>query len=198
MSSAAAIFDTLYFIARSDVDLGLSEFELQTLDYLACLISTYDGQPVESWEFGFSVTELGSPFSEQLVRAARTCEQAGWIERIDRVYRIRDHGQAELAFQQRLSPNVRRARYLEASSSASLSMTLPSISDALSHEPGLKRAVTFLRRKRLMDETSLNMIESQFADLRAAVGAGSNRESLMVPTVVWLTYLAKTSGGRLP
>ncbi|MGQ2911248.1 hypothetical protein [Aeromicrobium sp.] len=156
-------------------------------------MSLYDGGDASNWGFGFSVTELGSPFSVHLHDAVTACERAGWIARHDRVYRITEKGTIECAFQRSLAPNLDRSRYLAASVSASLVMTLPSIGDALNNEPGLRRAMAFLRQQQLLDETSLGLVNDQFEDLRSAVGGGESRGDLMVPTAVWLTFLAETA-----
>ncbi|WP_322937855.1 hypothetical protein [Nocardioides bizhenqiangii] len=184
------MFDTLFLVSSADPNTGLSVAELQTLDYLGCLMSVYDGEDASAWEFGFSVTDLGAPFSTTLNEAAQQCQRVGWIVRSEKIFQASAAGREEVAFQSRLAPNMRRVRYLSASIAASMSMTLPSISDALNREPGLRRAIAFMRRKRLLDDTSLGLVIEQFDGLREAVGDGSSRSNLMVPTVVWLSYLA--------
>jgi hypothetical protein len=191
--SVMAVYDALYLVDSADEATGLSAIEVQVLDYLACLISVYDGRSADGWGIGFSVTDLGSPFSLELDEAVQRCERLGWIARSEKVFRLTGAGTSELSFQRTLLPNVPRTRYLEASVSASLAMTVPSIADALHQEPGLRRAIAFLRRKRLLDDTSLSLVSDQFEDLRAAVGEGATRDSLMVPTAVWLTFLAQTA-----
>lgn len=198
MKQSLATFDALALVhavgASSD---GLTQGEIQSLEYLACLMAIYDGQEVEWWAFTFSVTESGAPFTRELNAAIRALTSARWLTHEDRVYRLSAAGRGEFDFQATLAPNQRRLRYLRAAASAALSLPLPSISDALSHEPGLRRALAFLRRKQLLDETSLSLIGEQFAALTEGLGqAPQEREDLMVPTIVWLTYLSQSTGAE--
>lgn len=188
--SSAAVFDVLFLVQSAGDSDGLTPSELNTLDYLACLMSVYDENTPGSWEHGYSVTDLGSPHSAAIQEAVDSCVRAGWIDRGPRVLAITEAGQSELDFQKLLPTTAWRLRYLGAAVSASVTMTLPSIVDALNHEPGLRRAMRFVRRQRLLDDASLDLLEAQFDDLRAAVGSSSARPTLVVPTAVWLSFLA--------
>lgn len=188
--SSSAVFDVLFLVQATWDSGGLTPSELHTLDYLACLISVYDGRAPLDWEHGYSVTDLGSPHSAVVQEAGDRCVRAGWIDRGQRVLTITELGQSELKFQKLLPPTEWRLRYLGAAVSASVTMTLPSIVDALNHEPGLRRAMRFLRRQRLLDEASVDLLEAQFDDLRAAIGVDFARPTLVVPTAVWLSFLA--------
>jgi hypothetical protein len=157
-------------------------------------MSIYDGRTADWWGFTFSVTESGAPFTRELSAAVTALTAARWLVREERVMRLTDAGRSEFAFQETLAPNRRRLRYLRAASSAALSFPLPTISDALSHEPGLRRALSFLRRKQLLDETSLALVAEQFSALTDGLGQRpEDRGDLMIPAVVWLTYLSQTS-----
>lgn len=197
MISAQASFDALQIVGSiGESSDGVTLSELQTLDYLACLLSIYGGASPTSWGFGFSVTDSGAPFASTLADAADALSGAGWLTRSGRVYRLSSAGRTELGFQRRLGPNGWRIRYLQASASATLSMPLPAVADAVGHEPGLRRALQFMRRRRLLDDTSLELVEAQFEALTAGLGERPDeRKDLTLPAVVWLTYLARTGGG---
>jgi hypothetical protein len=194
VSVALASFDALTLTGSlSDVTDGLTQGELHSLDYLACLMAIYDGHDPGWWGLSFSVTETGAPFSRELSKAVDELVFARWLLRFDRVYRLSDEGRTELEFERSLAPNERRLRYLSAASSAALSMPLPTIADALAHEPGLRRALTYLRRQKLLDDISLDLVDQQFTALTEGLGQPpAEREDLMVPAVVWLTYLSRT------
>jgi hypothetical protein len=194
--SAQAGFDVLQIVGSvGESSDGVTLSELQTLDYLACLLSIYGGVSPTAWGFGFSVTDSGAPFASTLADAVEALSGAGWLLRNGRVCRLGSAGRAELGFQRRLAPNKWRIRYLQASVSATLSMPMPALADALGHEPGLRRALQFMRRKRLLDDTSLELVEAQFEALTAGLGEPPDeREDLTLPTVVWLTYLARSHG----
>lgn len=188
--SSAAVFDVLYLVQAAGHSDGLTPSELNTLDYLACLMSVYDGRTPAGWEYGYSVTDLGSPHSSAIQDAVDRCVRAAWIDRGPRVLTMSEAGRRELEFQRMLPPTTWRVRYLDAAVSASVTMTLPSIVDALNYEPGLRRAMRFVRRQRLLDDASVDLLEAQFDDLRAAIGGDAPRPTLVVPTAVWLSFLA--------
>ncbi|HTC58790.1 MAG TPA: hypothetical protein VK691_01590 [Solirubrobacteraceae bacterium] len=196
MISPQASFDTLQLLDTVGASTnGVTLGELQVLDYLGCLLSVYDGARARDWGFRFSVTETGAPFAKDIAEAVGWLGRTGWIEQDDRVFRLTQGGCVELEFQRSLAPNDRRLRYLDASASATLSMPLPSLSNALSKEPGLNRALGFMRHKMLLDETSLELVSDQFEALSEALKRPrDDDEDLTVPTVVWLAYLADEYG----
>jgi hypothetical protein len=84
-------------------------------------------------------------------------------------------------------------RYLDAASATALAIPLPAVADALSFEPGLRRALRFVKVRALLDEAGIALLEEQFAAVHAALAdRGAAQEDLMVPAVVWLTYLSQT------
>jgi len=194
--SPQATFDALELTgAVGDIGGGVTLSELQVLDYLACLLSVYAGADPQIWGFGFSVTDTGAPFARELAEAIDGLLVTGWLVRYERVYRLTPSGEIELGFQRGLAPNRWRLRYLSGSASAAVSMPLPALSDALAHEPGLRRALEYVRRRRLLDATSLELVSRQFAALTEGLGRNpADHEDLMVPAVVWLTYLARGHG----
>jgi hypothetical protein len=194
LKASLASFDVLALAGSvAETADGLTQGELHTLDYLGCLMSIYDGHSASWWGFGFSVTDSGAPFARELSGALSALTAARWLDSDGRVYRLTETGRDEVAFERELAPNRRRARYLSAAASAALSMPLPTISDALAHEPGLRRALAYMRRKQLLDETSLTLVDSQFQALTEGLGQSpAEREDLMVPAVVWLTFLARS------
>jgi hypothetical protein len=196
VTSPLASFDVLALTgAVGSSTNGLTQGELQVLDYLACLMALYDGRTPSWWGFGFSVTETGAPFAHELSTAASSLIDTGWLSRDGRVYRLTRSGGPELEFQGTLALHRPRARYLTAATSSALAMPLPELSDALSYEPGLARAMTYIRRKQLLDETSLTLLAGQFRALTEGLKRDPHkRDDLMVPTIVWLTYLSRERG----
>lgn len=193
MRPSLASFDILALAGSvAETADGLTQGELHTLDYLGCMMAIYDGHPAIWWGFGFSVTDSGAPFAREISTALGSLLAARWLVKDGRVHRLTGMGREELNFERDLAPNRRRARYLSAASSAALSMPLPSIADALAREPGLRRALAYMRRKQLLDETSLSLVDEHFQALTDGLGQPpGEREDLMVPAVVWLTYLAR-------
>jgi hypothetical protein len=188
---ALASFDVLeltdQLTATSD---GASEGELHTLAYLSCLLAVFDGQSPGWWGYGFTATRTGTPFAHALRQAVQTSVQAGFLLLEDRVLTLSEVGSHELRSIAPLTLNRRHLRYLEAAAATALTMPLPAVSDALSYEPGLGRALRFMRTKALLDETGITLLEAQFDALGEAL-QGTAKDDLLVPSVVWLTYLAQ-------
>jgi hypothetical protein len=188
---ALASFDALELTEQlTATSQGASEGELHTLAYLSCLLAVFDGHQPNWWGYRFTATRAGSPFAVAMRQATLDGTRAGFIHLEDRVLTLSERGGQELQSIRPLVLNRRRERYLEAAAATALTMPLPAVSDALSYEPGLHGALRFMRTKELLDETGLLQLEAQFADLAEAV-KGSDDGDLLVPSIVWLTFLAR-------
>jgi hypothetical protein len=188
---ALASYDALQLAANvaSSAD-GASEGELHTLAYLSCLLAVFNGNPPVWWGYPFTATRAGAPFAHALREAIQEEQRAGLLVLHDRVLRPSDAGNHELRAIRPLILNRRRVRYLEAASATALAMPLPSVSDALSFEPGLRRALRFVRTKALLDQAGLDLLANQFRVLEQALDDDVDAD-LLVPSVVWLTYLSQ-------
>jgi hypothetical protein len=189
---ALAGFDVLRIAAlQTESSDGMTEGELHTLAYLGCLLSVYDGHPASWWGYRFTATRAGAPFAYSLSQALDLARDAGLLFKGNRVWVISERGLVDL---QQIAPlilNQRRQPYLEAASGTALAMPLPSLASALSREPGLQRALNFVRTRELLDETGLALLDDQFQALADALQGDAASNDLMVPAVVWLTYLTR-------
>ncbi len=191
MSEALASFDVLRLTDQlMTASEGSSEGELHTLAYLSCLLAVFDGKQPGWWGYGFTATKAGTPFSVSLRQAVQHALRAGFVSLCDRVLTLSEVGSQELQSISGLTLNSRRQRYLEAAAATALTMPLPAVSDALSYEPGLRGALRFMRTKALLDEAGMTLLEEQFEALGKVV-EDSVEDDLLVPSVVWLTYLAR-------
>ena len=111
MRASLASFDVLWLAGSiADTADGLTQGEMHTLDYLACLLAIYDGYAPDWWGFGFSVTDSGAPFAREIAGALGTLVNARWVRHEGRVYRLTPLGGDELSFERTLAPNRRRER----------------------------------------------------------------------------------------
>lgn len=124
-------------------------------------------------------------------QAVRDGVRAGFLLLDERVLTLSERGAQELQSIRPLILNRRRERYLEAAAATALTMPLPAMSDALSYEPGLRGALRFMRTKALLDETGITLLEAQFEELGEALQGSAGKDDLLVPSVVWLTFLAR-------
>jgi hypothetical protein len=188
---ALASFDVLELTHQlTAISDGASEGELHTLAYLSCLLAVFSEHRPAWWGYGFTATRAGTPFAIAIRQAAQDGVRAGFLLLDERVLTLSECGVRELQSIRPLILNLRRERFLEAAAATALTMPLPAMSDALSYEPGLRGALRFLRTKALLDETGITLLEKQFDDLSEAL-QGSAKDDLLVPSVVWLTFLAR-------
>ena len=190
--SSESVYDCLFVLDALGYSAdGATRGEIQVLAYLGCLMSVYEGQSVEQWGYSFMATRTGAPYAEEIAASLDLLIERGFTTVDGPLVQISDSGRSELRFLASLALNERRQRFLDAATAAALAMPLPSVADALSFEPGLRRALHFVRTKALLDETGVSLLEAPFEALSEALGDElMATEDLMVPTVVWLTYLA--------
>lgn len=190
MSSESA-YDSLFVLDAIGFSAnGATAGEVQVLSYLGCLMSVYEGQTAEQWGYSFTATRAGAPYAQEIGMSLDQLVRGGFVAVDEPLLQITERGRKELRFASTLPPNGRRRRFLDAATAAALAMPLPSVADALSFEPGLRRALRFVRTKALLDETGVGLLEQQFDTLSETLGNDPATDDLMVPAVVWLTYLA--------
>jgi hypothetical protein len=189
---AMAGYDALQLAVQQTASAdGMTAGELHTLAYLGCLLSVYDGHNVRWWGYRFTATRAGAPFAYALDQALTAATDAGLLIHRDRTWTISASGRAELEQLDPLVLNHRRRPYLNAAAGTALAMPLPSVASALSAEPGLRRALRFVRTRELLDETGVSLLDDQFTVVSEALKDDPAGGDLMVPAVVWLTYLAR-------
>ena len=190
--SSESVYDSLFVLDAIGFSAnGATPGEVQVLSYLGCLMSVYDGQRAEQWGYSFTATRAGAPYADEIAMSLDQLVRGGFASVDVPLIQISERGRNELRFASTLTLNERRRRFLDAATAAALAMPLPSVADALSFEPGLRRALRFVRTRALLDETGVGLLEEQFESLSETLGTElAATEDLMVPTVVWLTYLA--------
>ena len=189
-----AVFDVLATISHLEPRMGrvfLSEIHLFT--YLACLLYLYSGRPVADWNYSFAGTPLAAPFSADVERAIENLYRIGYIETDSaQQYGITEAGQQEYTLLAQLSIGE-RVPYIAGACDSVLSLPIGVVHSALNYEPALRRATASKATRRLLERVDLDSLYQQFAALAEALD-GVNDE-LMVPAVVWLTYLTRHGNG---
>lgn len=200
MHESVATFDALQLIAlTSSAENGISESEVQTLAYVACILALFERHEVSTWGYGFSVTPDGAPFSSALSDATQTVCRLGWCVSDGRQMTITSNGITELKFQTALAPNRIRSRYLEGSAALALTMPLPAIAAALSDEPGLDRALRFGRVVRLFGDIALEKLVEQLTSLNEFLrweDRDANDDDLLVPAAMWIELMSRSQAGE--
>lgn len=181
-----AAFDTLALTALLEPTFGNIMFsEIHLFSYLSCLLSLYKGRPVSEWGYNFAATKEGSPFSPQLASAIEQLSAAGLLTGAPAL-RLSEIGRSEYQFLRTLSIASREV-YLSSASASILALPVGGIRTALSQEPALRRVSSLTTTRQLLDNADTYALYDQFQVLSEAIGP--NIHELMIPAIVWLTYL---------
>ncbi|MGA5431943.1 hypothetical protein ACPCIZ_04325 [Streptomyces cellulosae] len=185
-----ATFDTLVVCNElQQVTKGATENEIHLFSYLACLLFVYKGSPPSEWRYQFVATTSVAPFSVEISNAVSELCRIGYLEEGTQGLQITDVGKNELESFSGLSILARRKEYLEGACGSTLVLPLPTVTESLSAEPQLHKALELSSTRPLLDEAGREAILDHFEALSRAVPEASD---LMVPAVVWLEYLAST------
>jgi len=170
---------------------GVLAAEIHSFAYLACLLSMYDGHHGSEWGYAFTATPAGAPFAPELADATDRVRSAGLLVEHRPLFALSDAGRRILETLSRLKMLAPRLPYLSAATASAALLPLPSVRDALAHEPQLRAAMDSIGASELLDDAGVEIVRAQFDAVRDALAAdGRSRAGLVVPAVVWLTYLA--------
>jgi hypothetical protein len=189
MPNPEATFDVLRMVRNLDGALGgVAQGEVHLFAYLSCLLILYRGRPVSDWGYTFVNTEWGTPFSRDIAQALDELAGFGLLLKADVLYRINEEGAELCAGLSTLDQNAERIPFLDAACASALAISAGTIREALQVEPSLSMARTRGRADMLLSGPATHLLYDQFADLSAVIGVQVS--DLLVPSVVWLTYLA--------
>jgi hypothetical protein len=203
--NAYASFDVLATAFHLRLSLGsLVREEGHLFGYLACLLFLYSGRPISEWGYSFAATPHGAPYSVELDDALTYHYEVGFLRKHGMLYSLTDRGEEEYRALSTVSDLGSRNAYLEAASSSSLAVPVGLVRRAISRDPDIHAARDLQTRRLLLDETALDALYAHFSALREAVGEAET--DLLVPSVMWITYLCResnyeesdTSGGASP
>lgn len=192
MPTVRPTFDVLHLTWRLASQGYIQIHELHTLAYLACMLSVFDGWSTEEWGYRFAATPFGTPYATTIASAVDNLMAAGMIYSDDGCYRVSEIGkQRRVTTATHHDPSV-RLPYLDASANTTLALALPVAIGAVLKEPQLRASVSLTRRRRLLDETGLALLEPHFTALRMLSSETEDprgKASLFALAVLWLRYL---------
>jgi len=191
--NSLAFFDCLSIARRIQSQVGsVLSSELHTFAYLSCLLSLYKGNPVSEWGYDFIGIRQNAPYSQPIDDSKSNILRLGFFD-IDKEQYIRvspsgilEHDRLKL-----LKIYSRREQFIEGACSSILALPIGLIRNALSKEPNLLASQESNSVKALLDERSpsLVLLYDQFNALSSAVRI--EMTNLMIPAIVWLSYLSK-------
>jgi len=193
MISPFACFDCLFISQGVQNALGnFAPTELHLFAYLGCLLSLYKHRPVAEWGYSFYGTKMGAPFSPEIDQALPELKLAGLFADHGDYLQITERGSEEYYLLRGLSQNSDRETYLEGACSSILALPIGLIHEALSREPEIEHATKINSTRLLLtDGPGLQVLYEHFTALSTAITVDIS--DLMLPSVVWLTYLSRVS-----
>lgn len=196
MTSPRAYYDALHLCSQLQVTLeSVARAEVHLFAYLGSLLAAYRGQVPDDWGYGFAVTPDGYPFSRDLDASLDLLVHRGrLLADEDGYFTTSSHGSVELEALGTLSALRENRVFLEGACGAALVMPVGVIRDALGCEWDLQRVPDVSRAELLPTEIGRELRGEHFSALRQAFP--SDPGDLMIPAVVWLTYLAESAPQR--
>lgn len=189
--SPEAYFDCLLICDElGRITGGAGEFEIANLSYLSCLLSTFDGKAPSEWGYDFVATNEISPFSSAIASATKILISSGSVEQSSVGLTLTERGRNEISGLADMKRFSDRRIYIDAACRSAIAIPLPLVTESLTAEPQLKRAAELETARQLLDESGRHALMEHFAALYEAV---PDVTDLLVPAVVWLSYLASQS-----
>lgn len=192
MVNPYACFDSLSICRRLQHNLGNAAIaEVYLFSYLSCLLSLFKQHPVSSWQYRFSITENGYPYSTDLDNALKILMDSGLLETDEPQYiKLTEEGSETYKSLSSLEQNSQREPFIEGACSTVLAMPVGLIRRSLSSEPEIRGALELSQSRMLLSTAGLDSLYDQFSELSAVIGI--DIKELMVPAIVWLEYLAES------
>jgi hypothetical protein len=190
MSSPYAAHDCLAIVIGLEKRLGATApSEIHLFSYLSCLLSLYSGRPATDWEYMFAATARGMPYSYEVGEALGELVGDGYLTSVDSEIRPTESAHRLLAELQSMTECSWRRPYIEGACNTALALPVGVIRNAVGEEPGLRTAAALETSQVLLQGPSVHALHDHFAALSKSVGVEVS--DLMVPSVVWLTYLGE-------
>lgn len=187
-----AFFDCLAISAKLERSLGdVAIPELHLFSYLGCLLSLYRSMPVTAWEYSFTGTKEGSPFSVDIDDAKSELVLGGYCTEEDEFVQLTADGRGEYGILKTLDINRRRDEFLDAACSSALALPIGYIRNAVSHDSEMIAATKFSRARHLLAEPARESLYESFGCLTELIG--EEARDLLFPAVVWIRYLGSSS-----
>lgn len=188
-----AVYDCLYIGNRLQRKMNdFSMYEIQFFAYFSCLLSLYEGNAVETWNYSFVRTELGSPYSSDIHKGISVLLSTDFIVQSHgepAYYQITSRGSRYLEFiEQSIASISIRRRYLDTACDSASLLPIGSIKEAINSEPVLSSAKNSMRKNLLLETNpATKVLHAQFKSLKTALQDTYN--DLIIPAAVWIEAL---------
>lgn len=186
-----ANFDILFYLSHPKNKYAEQTlFEINTMLYLAELLSIYDGCNTQKWGYGFARNKYGAPVSAELMKEVDFLFAKGYLSKDNSgYYRISDTASLDSILLLSKS-NVLgwKARYIEAIFDSLLTKSFPKVVNAVQGEPSISFLESINRGGILPEPNLVNALYEDFGILKEIIG--NPHIDLVVPASLWIDYLS--------
>lgn len=186
-----ANFDVLYYLSHPrNKYREQTLLEINTMMYLAELLSIYDGQKVSKWGYAFSRNKYGAPISAEIMSEMHLLCSKGIVNEDEKgYYHIVDS--AEMGYVNSLAGSSMmgwRTTYIDTVLDSLLTKPFPKVVSAVHNEPGISLLNSVSRTSSLLDGNMINDLYDDFQALKEVIN--NSQVDLIVPASLWIDYLS--------
>jgi hypothetical protein len=179
-----AFFDSISLSAKLDNFLdGFKLEEVHLFSYFSSILFLYKGNTATDWQYQYTITKEGYPFSSEIFEALTRHIQNGHIEQKENFYSITSRGIEELKTFKELSGFSKREPFLEAACTTSILIPYSQTQRALLNDSEFLKAKT-IKNNSWIDQSN---IYGKFKEISEAVGVKT--DDLIIPAVTWISYI---------
>lgn len=189
--NVCANFDILFYLSHPQNKYAEQTlFEINTMLYLAELLSIYDGCNTPKWGYGFARNKYGAPVSIELMEEMEFLSTKGYLLKDSSgYYRISNTAVLDSFLSLSQSGFLGwRAKYIEAVFDSLLTKSFPRVVRAIQNEPGISFLESMNRTSTLLESSLVNALYEDFGVLQEIIG--DPKIDLVVPASLWIDYLS--------
>lgn len=186
-----ANFDILFYLSHPRNKYAEQTlFEINTMLYLAELLSIYDGCNAQKWGYGFARNKYGAPVSIELMEEVEFLCAKGYLSKDSSgYYRISDTASLNSILSISKSGILGwRSKYIEVVFDSLLTKSFPRVVRAVQNEPGISLLESINRTSILLESSLINALYEDFGVLKEIIG--DPQIDLVVPASLWIDYLS--------
>lgn len=188
----SANFDILHYLSHPRNKFKEQTlFEINTMLYLAELLSIYDGHHSHEWGYGFARNKYGAPVSKELIEEAEFLFAKGYLNKDRMGYYSLSQTTSLIQILPSLSSSTLlgwKRKYIEAVFDSLLTKSFPKMVHAVQNEPGISYLERINRTSALLESSLENSLYDDFSVLQEIIG--DPQIDLVVPASLWIDYLS--------
>ena len=186
-----ANFDILYYLTHPrNKYIEQTLYEINTMLYLAELLSIYDGCNSMDWGYEFTRNKYGAPISVELIKEVDfLCSKGVLLKDSLGYYKISPKASLESILLLSESKMLGwKTKYIEAVFDSLLTKSFPKVVSAVKNEPVISLVEKIGRTSTLLQSNLVDVLYNDFQILQEIIG--DSQIDLVVPASLWIDYLS--------